>query len=552
MKKRKKKIPSMIPLGIAMDYPVNWGIHRIIRDFVQNFYDSIGPERFAKEFMYKWEIEDEPDGRFIHVRMQAFGHAFSYEWLSHIGGSTKTGKSGYAGKYGEGFKIALLCLVKQGGDAVMSSGEWTLFPCEYTEKIDKQRIQMFGYHMQHRKDDGFTTLDLYGIPAFDENVRYVKEALLEFFYPQNELFGDKIQLDERCALYSRSEQKIPCIDGDIDGIFYYKYIARGRLPFPVIAHLSEKSMNFDEDRSRDVLCNATVIHAMYKLAEKLTPKASLWLLTQMEKQWSELPKWQKCMPVDLHTWYYVVCQLVRNISLDSSLKEEFARLYPLEDYAYLERTGRDQSKNRLIREARKWFQEEKQKEKRRRLVNPIFRMLGVSSVIDEYLRLKNTLYRKPDEKEHYYVNLLQECTKLLFPQFIQNGLPEVVLYRECGTEKKKSIAYRNYGISVHVETKTERVVPSADRDRHIRYRVKEAVLEADELSEKVEFQQVLLKYVDACVRMYGTEKSAYPNAVLTEVGAGLYQFRPLIRKFARKWNHMDERELTDDGTGRLV
>ncbi len=155
-----------------MDYRVNWNVHHIIRDFVQNFYDSIGCEQFADEFQYEWEIEKD---RMLHIKMRTFGHSFSYEWLTYIGGSTKTGKDGYAGKYGEGFKIALLSLVKLGGDAVMSSGKWELHPCEYTEKIDGQEIRMFGYRMRERKDDGFTTLELYGIPASDENIRIVKE-----------------------------------------------------------------------------------------------------------------------------------------------------------------------------------------------------------------------------------------------------------------------------------------------------------------------------------------------------------------------------------------
>lgn len=41
------------------------------------------------------------------IRMRIHGHSFSYEWLSSIGGSTKTGKSNYAGKYGEGFQLPM-------------------------------------------------------------------------------------------------------------------------------------------------------------------------------------------------------------------------------------------------------------------------------------------------------------------------------------------------------------------------------------------------------------------------------------------------------------
>jgi hypothetical protein len=40
-KEDSKAIPPLIPLGIAMDYQVKWNMHRILRDFIQNFYDSI-------------------------------------------------------------------------------------------------------------------------------------------------------------------------------------------------------------------------------------------------------------------------------------------------------------------------------------------------------------------------------------------------------------------------------------------------------------------------------------------------------------------------------
>lgn len=48
---------SLIKLGIAMDYPVEWDFERILRDLIQNFYDSIGYENFAKEFHYSYRAE---------------------------------------------------------------------------------------------------------------------------------------------------------------------------------------------------------------------------------------------------------------------------------------------------------------------------------------------------------------------------------------------------------------------------------------------------------------------------------------------------------------
>lgn len=556
-KEEKQAIPSLVPLGIAMDYRVNWNVHRIIRDFVQNFYDSIGYERFADEFQYEWEIipYQKPSGsvlqehdlgsdwkgiekgRMLHIRMRTLGHSFSYEWLTYIGGSTKTGKDGYAGKYGEGFKIALLCLARLGGDAVMSSGEWELHPCEYVEKIDHQKVRMFGYRMKEREDDGFTTLELYGIPASDENIRIVKEVLLEFFYPQNVLLADRIEVTDSYALYARSEMKVPCTEYvDIPGVFYYKYIARGRLPFPAVIHLKEKNHDFDSDRSRNILTEATVVDAVYKMTEKLSPEASFWMLTKMKKQWQDFPAVEKGCYTDLNTWYYVICQLVRNISSEQKWIDRFAQEQPLGLYAYMEHADGDSEKKRLLQEARRWFDEENKGRNRRRLVNPIFRLLGVPSVLCEYTEKKGQLYRELNEKEQKRAELLKECAEIIFSALDDNmHFPKILIHAE--RRRIKNQAYMQYGILPYAKTRTVRVFAGKKAARYIRYQVKEVVMEAEDLSTEAEFSKVLLKYIAACVHMYGTERSERSNGVLTYIGAILYDSRDKIKEYEEKWKN---------------
>ena len=39
-----KRNRYLVPLDLVMDYPVNWEFWRILRDLIQNFYDSIGYE----------------------------------------------------------------------------------------------------------------------------------------------------------------------------------------------------------------------------------------------------------------------------------------------------------------------------------------------------------------------------------------------------------------------------------------------------------------------------------------------------------------------------
>lgn len=528
-----RDIPSLIPLGIAMDYRVKWSIHRIIRDFIQNFYDSIGYERLVDEFQYEWDIVEKD--KTLHIRMRTLGHSFSYEWLTYIGGSTKTDKSGYAGEYGEGFKIALLCLMKLGGDAVMSSGEWELRPCTYTEQIAHQRISMFGYNMKKREDDGFTTLELYGIPASKDSVRCAGEAMLEFFYPQNPLFAEKIEDGKGYGLYARSSMKIPCTEsGVIQGVFYYKYIARGRLPFPAVIHMTEIFNDFEHDRSREILSEATVVRAVYEMSRKLSPQASYWLLTQMKEQWQDLPVFEKERDADLNTWYYVICQLVRNISMESKWMEKFVQEYPMETYAYIERLGSDNGKNQLLREAKGWFKQHSRDGSRRRLVNPIFRLLGVSSILQEYMDKRDTLYRELNEKERERGELIRACARSVFPTLSHESYFPKILVCTGMDRKRQGCTY--YGILPSAKAKISRSFSREDRKRQIRYRVEEVAMEEEDLVATAEFQKVLLKFISACVGMYGTERSGRSNGVLTYVGAMLYRSRNSVEKYEERWN----------------
>ena len=117
----------IIPLNIIRGYPVDWDFSKILRYLIQNFYDEIGYENFAKEFVYEWE---EKDG-FINLSMRTRGHSFRYEWLTYVGGSMKTdSEKQYIGMYGEGFKMCMLCLLRDFGLVPrMSSQNWSIVPC---------------------------------------------------------------------------------------------------------------------------------------------------------------------------------------------------------------------------------------------------------------------------------------------------------------------------------------------------------------------------------------------------------------------------------------
>ena len=95
----------IIPLNIVKTYPVKWTKYNVFRDYIQNFYDSVGYCLWKDRFCFEYS-----NGL---LSMWVEDICFSYEWLLHIGASTKTDAFlNNAGYFGEGFKIASLCAVR--------------------------------------------------------------------------------------------------------------------------------------------------------------------------------------------------------------------------------------------------------------------------------------------------------------------------------------------------------------------------------------------------------------------------------------------------------
>ena len=85
-------------LKIVMSYPVNWSLYKVLRDYVQNFFDAIGVTDFSEKFSYEYN-EDKK-----RLKMSSDG-TFDKAWLMYIGATTKNkAGSNYAGKFG-GMKL---------------------------------------------------------------------------------------------------------------------------------------------------------------------------------------------------------------------------------------------------------------------------------------------------------------------------------------------------------------------------------------------------------------------------------------------------------------
>lgn len=504
----------IIPINIVREYPVDWNFQQILRDLVQNFYDEIGYENFSKEFQYEWE---EKEG-YINLSMKTKGHSFCYEWLTYVGGSTKTGSDRpYIGMYGEGFKICMLCLLRDFGLVPrMSSQDWSIIPCWEIRKIGESSQNTLAYDLSKRKDNGETTLTIEGIPL--EYLDDIKCGMMDFYYPENPLIGRLLCRSDDYIIHERSDKQIPCAqwDGNLKGIYYQSFLARGRLPFPLVIVNLKEIILCEKSRKRRTFYPFEVNKQVYHLTIRMQPKESYQMLMQMKDFWNDLPKEKE----DIYTWYYVINQLVRNVSRSKVYSGLFLKENP--NLVCVERNVGDKRKNGSVESAQRWARERGDK---RRKVNPIFRLLKVPSLVEEYKMSGMGIYREPAGVEIRRVHILQSVVKTVMKDVLNtDNLADIILLRENENYPGAlTFAERCYGKKKHNGCRVS-----------YKYKITKAVVEERYLSEEC-FEEALLRYMDILCHCFGTDRNANVNGMLTECGGILIRFRKMIQDAKKEW-----------------
>ncbi|MFZ2959497.1 MAG: hypothetical protein WA705_21630, partial [Candidatus Ozemobacteraceae bacterium] len=136
-----KKTSKIIPLNLVLDYPVSWTKFKVLRDFFQNFYDAVGFREWGKKFHYEHSVNA--------LSFRAEKVVFNYEWLVHIGASTKREEQAkYAGCFGEGFKIAALVAVRDFNWKIsMTSDDWMITVITSDLIIDGKTLKALAYQL---------------------------------------------------------------------------------------------------------------------------------------------------------------------------------------------------------------------------------------------------------------------------------------------------------------------------------------------------------------------------------------------------------------------
>jgi len=482
-----------IPLNLMTSYPIKWTKYQVLRDIVQNFYDDAGMLCFYKKFKTKYIADDNA----ITISLDSKG--FSYEWLLHMGASTKQDKSGeFAGFFGEGFKVASLCALRDyNWKITMRSRDWHIEVCTLSTIVDGKRLQQLAYNLtEGLPNSSETSLTIQSFSKEDADL--LDEVVLGFYFPENPLFAKCIFENKVVAIYERSKQSKPesmpvglKVNGD--GIVYIAFQARGAFNLPlVICHHKFEIKN----RDRYDIYFGTILDIFIDLIDYIDAKTSCYLLEKFEKYWYDYPDTKR----DVDSWYSVIRKLIRKIAyFDRNVRNDFVNRHT--NLVVCERPTSIHTRNQKT-QALIWKEGNLPDA---RLVQDSFSLLGYNTIVELCEKAGGfNILRKPDSHEQNIFKILETTAKEIFKDFF-------VFYPACfiiendssvfnGTAfmfKNRDIMYNNYGY-------------------RIRYRLDKIAIRKSSFSKET-FAKAFSTYCHELCHCFGGDASMPFSRALTDV-----------------------------------
>ncbi|MCP4151530.1 MAG: hypothetical protein GY757_27555 [bacterium] len=311
--------PELVPLNLIYDYPVNWSRFKVLRDLVQNFYDAVGHDSWNSRFSYEMTGNK--------LLFEAEDVSFSYDWLLHIGASTKRDGDGkYAGYFGEGFKIASLCALRDyAWNIEMYSRNWHLKVITDNTLVDNRSLRSLAYLVWKNKKS-FKNTGLILEPFYRDSDSLLQSALLSFYYRENPLLGKEIWSSSEIGIFHRSHVSKPAyfpttLDDSGEGILFTGFQAMGSFPYPLVICLHDYHTS---DRERDTFYKMDVVDMLKRVAWKLSPAAAAEILTVFSNRWYQYPR----KKYDFDSWSSIINILTERVADSPETMRKWKKKFP--------------------------------------------------------------------------------------------------------------------------------------------------------------------------------------------------------------------------------
>ena len=283
--------------AITTAWGVNWDEVYIARDLMQNFYDA-NRERLA-------EVHVELQGPNVRITAPA---PFNLEPLFYLG--SEKGEDD-VGQYGEGFKAAAICLLRDHGvTPVAASGQDVLSLRIAEQAVADTRLYPVEYHFYRSAEHiPGTVLLLAGCSG--KIAQAVATGLNHFFYAENPLLGTRRWFGARneMALYTSTDGR---------GHVFYRGLKRGEIAdIPVVLVIQRKNDAIERKVSKDRDRNAFGEEMMALFYQHFArygvaynPEAQQVILEAARPVWSRGHPLLKALAQKSHPWPAVKTQEV--------------------------------------------------------------------------------------------------------------------------------------------------------------------------------------------------------------------------------------------------
>ena len=486
-------------LNILMRYPIEWSAYKVMNNFVQNFYDAVGPENFATGFKMDYSGDT--------LTLEA-ASGFNKEWLYYLGASTKRDDGRHhAGHFGEGFKMAALVAYRDMKlEITMESQDWRLVVTQADQMINGVSEKVLAYDIFSRPYSDTSKLTLTGVD--EEQYNSARSTIKSFYYEENPRFGDLIVKNDEIAVFNSKSK-------NTGGIFINLEF-RSSLPFPL--YFCVHKMNIDkDDRDRITLSDYTMQRAVNRGLDQLrSSEAAMEILEAFSPVWLTLKdtKYRR-------KWDSQICKLIHLINADKNVQSKFYEKYKnslIAEISPMHPSNKNQRKT-----AFSWYQQSPFCSMRR--VSYYFTDLGIKdlyTLCEENGGLERTA--SPDDQQSMRIKLLEEVAQKFFSRiYCYEKLPT------CNVLVNKSTA----ALGTAYTNKTTRNIRNSLGVK-VTSDISEIYL-AKETLDNSSFFCALPVYIHELLHQFGGDSSTVFHSMLFEMNRIILENRREISEYAKQW-----------------